>query len=42
MSNGNRSRFITLLALPISNAGFATNHPIPLLSSSGRPKHRIT
>jgi hypothetical protein len=27
MSNGNRSRLITLLALPISNARFATNHP---------------
>jgi hypothetical protein len=26
MSNGNRSRLITLLALPISYARFATNH----------------
>jgi hypothetical protein len=42
MSSGNRSRLITLLALPISDPRFATNHPIAVLLVGRTNKHRIT
>jgi hypothetical protein len=42
MSSGNRSRLITLLALPVSDPRFAANHPIAVLLVGRTNNHRIT